>query len=103
MLFIAALQLGRFPVIKRLWKSIFPSAEDLARGLSCNGSWLCAATGSSVKIWDLEGKITVDELKREVARTSSEAEPQGISLCCGLLMARLCLLAMQATQGKCDR
>lgn len=61
------------------------------------------APGSSVKIWDLEGKITADELKQEVGRTSSEAEPQGTSLCCGLLMARLCLLAIQATQGKCDR
>ena len=37
--------------------------------------------GPSVKIWDLEGKIIVDELKPEVLSTSSKAEPpQCISL-----------------------
>lgn len=29
---------------------------------SPNRYWLCAATGSSVKIWDLESKSLVDEL-----------------------------------------
>ncbi|KAK2119572.1 hypothetical protein P7K49_000958 [Saguinus oedipus] len=43
--------------------------------------WLCAATGPSIKIWDLEGKIIVDELKQEVISTSSQAErPQCTSL-----------------------
>lgn len=36
--------------------------------------WLCCATGSIVKIWDLEDKITVDELKQEVTSTSCKAE-----------------------------
>ncbi|XP_045439792.1 LOW QUALITY PROTEIN: receptor of activated protein C kinase 1-like [Pipistrellus kuhlii] len=39
-----------------------------------NCCWLCAATGPSIKIWDLEGKI-IDELKQEVTSTSSKAEP----------------------------
>jgi len=48
---------------------------------SPNRYWLCAATGPSVKIWDLEGKIIVDELKPEVLSASSKAEPpQCISL-----------------------
>uniref|UniRef100_A0A8C4URS3 Small ribosomal subunit protein RACK1 n=1 Tax=Falco tinnunculus TaxID=100819 RepID=A0A8C4URS3_FALTI len=42
---------------------------------SPNRYWLCAATGPSIKIWDLEGKIIVDELKQEVISTSSKAEP----------------------------
>ncbi|XP_035583194.1 receptor of activated protein C kinase 1-like [Zalophus californianus] len=42
---------------------------------SPNQYWLCAATGPSIKIWDLEGKITVDELKQEVISTSRKAEP----------------------------
>ncbi|XP_068110001.1 small ribosomal subunit protein RACK1-like [Hyperolius riggenbachi] len=42
---------------------------------SPNRYWLCAATGPSIKIWDLEGKIIVDELKQEVISTSSKPEP----------------------------
>ncbi|XP_074083540.1 LOW QUALITY PROTEIN: small ribosomal subunit protein RACK1-like [Macrotis lagotis] len=42
---------------------------------SPNHYWLCAATGLSIKIWDLEGKIIVDEPKQEVISTSSKAEP----------------------------
>jgi guanine nucleotide-binding protein subunit beta-2-like 1 protein len=41
---------------------------------SPNRYWLCAATGASIKIWDLEGKIIVDELKPEVLSTSTKAE-----------------------------
>jgi guanine nucleotide-binding protein subunit beta-2-like 1 protein len=41
---------------------------------SPNRYWLCAATGASIKIWDLEGKIVVDELKPEVLSTSTKAE-----------------------------
>jgi guanine nucleotide-binding protein subunit beta-2-like 1 protein len=33
---------------------------------SPNRYWLCAATGPSIKIWDLEGKVVVDELRQEV-------------------------------------
>lgn len=42
---------------------------------SPNRYWLCAATGPSIKIWDLEGKVVVDELRQEVIGTSSKAEP----------------------------
>nr|QIE08071.1 receptor for activated C kinase 1 [Sinonovacula constricta] len=48
---------------------------------SPNRYWLCAATGPSIKIWDLEGKVVVDELRQEVISTSSKAEsPQCICL-----------------------
>ncbi|KAL5506851.1 hypothetical protein EMCRGX_G008601 [Ephydatia muelleri] len=33
---------------------------------SPNRYWLCAATGSTVKIWDLESKTVVDEIRAEV-------------------------------------
>jgi guanine nucleotide-binding protein subunit beta-2-like 1 protein len=42
---------------------------------SPNRYWLCAATGPSIKIWDLEGKNMVDELKQEVIGINSKAEP----------------------------
>lgn len=43
---------------------------------SPNRYWLCAATGPSIKIWDLEGKIVVDELKQEViSKAESKAQP----------------------------
>merc|ERR1712170_318124 len=42
---------------------------------SPNRYWLCAATGPSIKIWDLEGKVVVDELRQEVIGTSNKAEP----------------------------
>lgn len=32
---------------------------------SPNRYWLCAATTSSIKIWDLESKIVIDELRPE--------------------------------------
>jgi len=43
--------------------------------------WLCAATGSVIKIWDLESKVCVDELKPEFAPLTKKAVPiQCISL-----------------------
>jgi len=45
---------------------------------SPNRYWLCAATGPSIKIWDLEGKIVVDELRQEVM--SSGRAPDCLSL-----------------------
>jgi guanine nucleotide-binding protein subunit beta-2-like 1 protein len=37
--------------------------------------WLCAATGQSIKIWDLESKVQVDDLKPDLpAPTSKKAE-----------------------------
>jgi guanine nucleotide-binding protein subunit beta-2-like 1 protein len=48
---------------------------------SPNRYWLCVATGPSIKIWDLEGKHLVDELKPEVISTTSKSKaPQCISL-----------------------
>jgi len=37
---------------------------------SPNRYWLCAATGPCIKIWDLEGKVVVDELKQDVLSSS---------------------------------
>merc|ERR1711996_233361 len=42
---------------------------------SPNRYWLCAATGPSIKIWDLESKNMVEELKPEVPGNSSKAGP----------------------------
>jgi len=42
---------------------------------SPNRYWLCAATGPSIKIWDLEEKCIVDELKLEVINPNSKAPP----------------------------
>jgi len=47
---------------------------------SPNRYWLCAATGPSIKIWDLEGKIVVDELRPEVMTSGKAQPPQCISL-----------------------
>jgi len=46
---------------------------------SPNRYWLCVASGPSIKIWDLEGKVVVDELKPEVMGTTSKA-PTCLSL-----------------------
>lgn len=35
--------------------------------VACRRYWLCAAAGSKIKIWDLESKAVVDELKPETA------------------------------------
>jgi len=47
---------------------------------SPNRYWLCAATGNSIKIWDLEHKVVVDELKAEVTKPKERSVPQCISL-----------------------
>lgn len=47
---------------------------------SPNRYWLCAAVGSTIKIWDLEDKKPVDELKLERAEKSKAAPAQCISL-----------------------
>jgi guanine nucleotide-binding protein subunit beta-2-like 1 protein len=53
--------------------------NDIVNALcfSPNRYWLCAATGPTIKIWDLEGKTMVDELKNEVIsqNTQKNAEP----------------------------
>lgn len=47
---------------------------------SPNRYWLCAATGPSIKIWDLEGKNVVDELRPEVITQSTKSQPNCMSL-----------------------
>jgi guanine nucleotide-binding protein subunit beta-2-like 1 protein len=43
--------------------------------------WLCAATASTIKIWDLESRVCVDELKPEFPAAGKKAVPiQCISL-----------------------
>jgi guanine nucleotide-binding protein subunit beta-2-like 1 protein len=48
---------------------------------SPNRYWLCAATGSGIKIWDLETKNLVDELRPQFPEFGRKAQvPQCISL-----------------------
>ena len=48
---------------------------------SPNRYWLCAASGSGIKIWDLESKSIVDELKPDFPEQSKKAlAPMVISL-----------------------
>jgi guanine nucleotide-binding protein subunit beta-2-like 1 protein len=42
--------------------------------------WLCAATASAIKIWDLESKVCVDELKPEIKQGKKAVPIQCISL-----------------------
>ncbi|XP_071953051.1 small ribosomal subunit protein RACK1 [Antedon mediterranea] len=42
---------------------------------SPNRYWLCAATGPTIKIWDLEAKTIVDELRLDVISSSSKSRP----------------------------
>eukprot|EP01062_Namystynia_karyoxenos_P076436 TRINITY_DN749_c0_g1_i11.p2 TRINITY_DN749_c0_g1~~TRINITY_DN749_c0_g1_i11.p2 ORF type:complete len:360 (+),score=188.46 TRINITY_DN749_c0_g1_i11:114-1082(+) len=58
-------------------------ASDVIHGLtfSPNRYWLCAATGSAIKIWDLEGKSIVAELVPELPQMGKRAmKPECISL-----------------------
>ncbi|KAH6597274.1 hypothetical protein BASA50_004625 [Batrachochytrium salamandrivorans] len=58
-------------------------AGDIINALvfSPNRYWLCAATGSGIKIWDLESKSVVDDLKAEFAPQGKKSMvPQCISL-----------------------
>lgn len=59
-------------------------ANDIIHSLcfSPNRYWLCAATNSCVKIWDLESKTVVDELRddSEVSMSKKAAQPACISL-----------------------
>merc|ERR1711964_95672 len=47
---------------------------------SPNRCWLCAATGPTIKIWDLESKNMVEELRPEVPGTARADPPQCLSL-----------------------
>lgn len=42
---------------------------------SPNRYWLCAASGPSIRIWDLESKSVVDELRPEVVGVGGKATP----------------------------
>lgn len=58
-------------------------AGDIINALvfSPNRYWLCAATASCIKIFDLESKSIVDELKPDFASSSPKArEPECLSL-----------------------
>lgn len=58
-------------------------AGDIINALvfSPNRYWLCAATASCIKIFDLESKSIVDELKPDFAAQSTNArEPECMSL-----------------------
>ena len=58
-------------------------AGDIINALvfSPNRYWLCAATSSCIKIFDLESKSIVDELKPDFAAASAKArEPECMSL-----------------------
>jgi len=58
-------------------------AGDIIHALcfSPNRYWLCAATASTIKIWDLESKICVDELTPEFPEKGKKTVPvQCISL-----------------------
>lgn len=48
---------------------------------SPNRYWLCAAAGHCIKIWDLEGKIVVDELKPEVISAQSGRQEPPLCTC----------------------
>ena len=54
--------------------------EINALTFSPNRYWLCAATGGSIKIWDLEGKMIVDELRQEVIGSGSRHAARCLSL-----------------------
>jgi len=59
-------------------------AGDIIHALvfSPNRYWLCAATTSAIKIWDLESKVVVDELRAEFPPMGKKATiPHCTSLC----------------------
>merc|ERR1712142_395241 len=52
-----------------------------ALSFSPNRYWLCAAAGAVIKIWDLEQKVIVEELKPEVMGHKEGSPPVCTSLC----------------------
>ncbi|KAG0020813.1 cross-pathway control WD-repeat protein cpc2 [Podila clonocystis] len=57
--------------------SLEGKGDDIINALvfSPNRYWLCAATTSCIKIWDLESKSVVDELKPEFAHVGKKSNP----------------------------
>ncbi|OQR93861.1 guanine nucleotide-binding protein subunit beta-2 [Thraustotheca clavata] len=59
-------------------------AGDIIHALvfSPNRYWLCAATSSGIKIWDLESKVVVDEIVPEFEHVGKKSlPPHCVSLC----------------------
>lgn len=54
--------------------------EIYALAFSPNRYWLCAATSSSIKIYNLQERELMDELKPEFTSEASGKEPECISL-----------------------
>jgi guanine nucleotide-binding protein subunit beta-2-like 1 protein len=56
-------------------------AGDVINALtfSPNRYWLCAATSTGIKIWDLESKSVVDELKVVIDGTAQNPEPLSLA------------------------
>merc|ERR1719234_685178 len=59
------------------WTMLIPSMPSPS---APNRYWLCAATGPTIKIWDLESKNMVEELRPEVPGTARADPPQCLSL-----------------------
>ncbi|KAF9430601.1 cross-pathway control WD-repeat protein cpc2 [Podila epigama] len=57
--------------------SLEGKGDDIINALvfSPNRYWLCAATTSCIKIWDLESKSVVDELRPEFAHVGKKSNP----------------------------
>ncbi|KAG0204961.1 cross-pathway control WD-repeat protein cpc2 [Mortierella sp. GBA30] len=57
--------------------SLEGKGDDIIHSLvfSPNRYWLCAATSSCIKIWDLESKSVVDELKPEFSNVGKKSNP----------------------------
>jgi WD40 repeat protein len=82
-------------------------AGDIIHALvfSPNRYWLCAATQSSIKIWDLESKSVVDDLRPGADRCSAAAEPGllfWLHVCCCSLGVTCCACAAFAAWAACS-
>lgn len=51
-----------------------------ALAFSPNKYWLCAAVGESIKVWDLETKTTIDDLKLDVSGGNKSSSVECTSL-----------------------
>jgi len=61
---------------KHLYTLSNGEAEIRALSFSPNRYWLCVACGPTIKIWDLEGKAQLDELKPEIVENSNTNKPK---------------------------
>lgn len=66
---------------KHLYTLTNGDSEIHALAFSPNRYWLCAACGPTIKIWDLEGKALLDELKPELININNKSgQPECLSL-----------------------